>query len=118
MQSRAFLRESSPRVFPLSVWRARRFSRNLGFTNQLGTVLSQDSEWTSSSYLSRYRPLRLSKIACALLFAFPYLLTLATERTQARGTRSTFAIPFARVAPEQHYPIAHLQLSYVPPFQG
>ena len=30
--------ETNQRIFPLSVWRARRFSRNLVFTNQLGTV--------------------------------------------------------------------------------
>ena len=34
----AFLRESRPREIALSLLRARRFPRNLGFTNQLGTV--------------------------------------------------------------------------------
>ena len=38
VQPRAFLRESKLREIALSVWRARRFSRNLAFTNQLGTV--------------------------------------------------------------------------------
>ena len=35
---RAFLRELRPRKIALSLLRTRRFSRNLGFTNQLGTV--------------------------------------------------------------------------------
>ena len=35
VESHAFLRESNPRVFPLSVWRARRFPRNLVFTSML-----------------------------------------------------------------------------------
>ena len=34
----AFLRESRPREIALSLLRARRFPRNLGFTNHLGTV--------------------------------------------------------------------------------
>ena len=34
----ASLRESRPREIALSLLRARRFSRNLGFTNQLVTV--------------------------------------------------------------------------------
>ena len=37
-----------------------------------------------TSFLSRYSPFRLSKIARSLLFAFHYLLTLATEGAQAR----------------------------------
>ena len=36
------------------------------------------------SLRTSYPPLRLSKIARALLFALPYLLTLATEGAQAR----------------------------------
>ena len=39
VERRALLRESNPRVFPLSVVSARRFSRNLVSTNHLGTVL-------------------------------------------------------------------------------
>ena len=35
----AFLRESRPREIALSLLRARRFPRNLGFTYQLDTVL-------------------------------------------------------------------------------
>ena len=37
----AFLRESRPREIALSLLRARRFPRNLGFTYQLDTVFSQ-----------------------------------------------------------------------------
>ena len=36
--TRAFLRESPPREIALSLLRARRFPRNLGFTYQLDTV--------------------------------------------------------------------------------
>ena len=41
VHKRALLRESNPREIALSVWRARRFPRNLGFTNQPDTVFMQ-----------------------------------------------------------------------------
>ena len=40
----AFLRESRPREIALSLLRARRFPRNLGFTYQLDTVYDNSEE--------------------------------------------------------------------------
>ena len=46
--------ESKPRVFPLSVWRARHFTRNLVSTNHLDTELHATiRDWASGKGLHR-----------------------------------------------------------------
>ena len=57
----AFLRESLPREIALSLLRARRFPRNLGFTYQLDTVVDLKHSW-EQAWRFRFRLRRRPRI--------------------------------------------------------